>query len=271
MLLPHISIKMPNIRHLTVLQPIRSTCRMLVAFISTIMTRIRWWVKRFFSWLSRWSKNFHLCLSQYGASAHDTYSLPTFPTVTDLNVTNATSRRASLPLQRSESTSSSESPKPPKLAGIYNKYSVLQSASSSASSSPSCINNNNPNVANANVVEMASMSGISAITPQKLIQCNPSQLCAVCGDIAACQHYGVRTCEGCKGFFKRTVQKGAKYVCLADKACPVDKRRRNRCQFCRFQVSFKTDFLEMFTVFVDKNFQTSSKIFGSRRGLTFQL
>ncbi|XP_076350704.1 uncharacterized protein LOC143247107 [Tachypleus tridentatus] len=62
-----------------------------------------------------------------------------------------------------------------------------------------------------------------------------SQLCAVCGDKAACQHYGVRTCEGCKGFFKRTVQKGANYVCLGNKSCPVDKRRRNRCQFCRFQ------------------------------------
>ena len=62
-----------------------------------------------------------------------------------------------------------------------------------------------------------------------------SLLCAVCGDNAACQHYGVRTCEGCKGFFKRTVQKSAKYVCLAEKNCPVDKRRRNRCQFCRFQ------------------------------------
>ncbi|XP_028998929.1 nuclear receptor subfamily 4 group A member 2-like [Betta splendens] len=60
-------------------------------------------------------------------------------------------------------------------------------------------------------------------------------LCAVCGDNAACQHYGVRTCEGCKGFFKRTVQKNAKYVCLAAKSCPMDKRRRNRCQYCRFQ------------------------------------
>ncbi|KAG7274321.1 hypothetical protein CRUP_013039 [Coryphaenoides rupestris] len=60
-------------------------------------------------------------------------------------------------------------------------------------------------------------------------------LCAVCGDNAACQHYGVRTCEGCKGFFKRTVQKNAKYVCLAARNCPVDKRRRNRCQYCRFQ------------------------------------
>ena len=62
--------------------------------------------------------------------------------------------------------------------------------------------------------------------------------CAVCGDHAPCQHYGVRTCEGCKSFFRRTVQriqKTSKYVCLADKNCPVDKQRRNRCQFCRFQ------------------------------------
>uniref|UniRef100_A0A8C5MFL2 Nuclear receptor subfamily 4 group A member 2 n=1 Tax=Leptobrachium leishanense TaxID=445787 RepID=A0A8C5MFL2_9ANUR len=59
--------------------------------------------------------------------------------------------------------------------------------------------------------------------------------CAVCGDNASCQHYGVRTCEGCKGFFKRTVQKNAKYICLANKDCPVDKRHRNLCQFCHFQ------------------------------------
>ena len=50
-----------------------------------------------------------------------------------------------------------------------------------------------------------------------------------------CLDYGVRTCEGCKGFFKRTVQKNAKYVCVADRNCPIDKRRRNRCQYCRFQ------------------------------------
>lgn len=34
---------------------------------------------------------------------------------------------------------------------------------------------------------------------------------------------------------QRTVQKNARYVCLAAKSCPVDKRRRNRCQYCRFQ------------------------------------
>ena len=87
-------------------------------------------------------------------------------------------------------------------------------------------------------------AGTSAVATQRSISGNSrsntpktpgSMLCAGCGDNAACQHYGVRTCEGCKGFFKRTVQKNAKYVCLADKNCPVDKRRRNRCQFCRFQ------------------------------------
>lgn len=34
---------------------------------------------------------------------------------------------------------------------------------------------------------------------------------------------------------QRTVQKNSKYVCLANKNCPVDKRRRNRCQYCRYQ------------------------------------
>ncbi|XP_021701960.1 probable nuclear hormone receptor HR38 isoform X3 [Aedes aegypti] len=179
----------------------------------------------------------------YGAvTPQDSYSLPPFPTIAELHVSTTCYRRASLPLQRSESTSSSESPKPPRV-GIY-KYSALPSASSSASSSPGYINNNNPNTINNNevaaaaaaaAVAAAAVAGSATPAPRGPTPQSPSQLCAVCGDTAACQHYGVRTCEGCKGFFKRTVQKGSKYVCLADKACPVDKRRRNRCQFCRFQ------------------------------------
>ncbi|CAL2037067.1 unnamed protein product [Caenorhabditis brenneri] len=61
------------------------------------------------------------------------------------------------------------------------------------------------------------------------------KLCAVCSDRAVCLHYGARTCEGCKGFFKRTVQKQSKYTCAGNQNCPIDKRYRSRCQFCRFQ------------------------------------
>jgi len=75
----------------------------------------------------------------------------------------------------------------------------------------------------------------SSVTGCLSIRTPSEGLCAVCGDNAACQHYGVRTCEGCKGFFKRTVQKKSTYVCLVNKNCDIDKKRRNRCQFCRFE------------------------------------
>uniref|UniRef100_H2Z6Z1 Nuclear receptor domain-containing protein n=1 Tax=Ciona savignyi TaxID=51511 RepID=H2Z6Z1_CIOSA len=42
-------------------------------------------------------------------------------------------------------------------------------------------------------------------------------------------------CEGCKGFFKRTVRKFLTYTCRDDKDCIIDKRQRNRCQYCRYQ------------------------------------
>lgn len=145
-------------------------------------------------------------------------------------------RRASLPLQRSESTSSSgDSPKPCRLPML--KGFPAPSASSSASSSPGSTNLTVLTNVRPPAPPLPPQSGglQTQLSQHQPMPQSPSQLCAVCGDTAACQHYGVRTCEGCKGFFKRTVQKGSKYVCLADKACPVDKRRRNRCQFCRFQ------------------------------------
>lgn len=60
-------------------------------------------------------------------------------------------------------------------------------------------------------------------------------LCSICGDRASGKHYGVYSCEGCKGFFKRTVRKDLSYACREDKQCLVDKRQRNRCQYCRYQ------------------------------------
>lgn len=68
---------------------------------------------------------------------------------------------------------------------------------------------------------------------------NSKHLCAICGDRASGKHYGVYSCEGCKGFFKRTVRKDLSYACREEKNCLVDKRQRNRCQFCRYQKCLK--------------------------------
>ncbi len=59
--------------------------------------------------------------------------------------------------------------------------------------------------------------------------------CSVCADKAYIKHYGVIACEGCKGFFKRSVRNNRKYQCLGNQVCDIDRKTRNRCQFCRFQ------------------------------------
>jgi len=60
-------------------------------------------------------------------------------------------------------------------------------------------------------------------------------LCCVCQDRASGRHYGVLSCEGCKGFFKRSIRKQVLYTCLSNKECPINKFMRNRCQYCRLQ------------------------------------
>ncbi|CAF1477869.1 unnamed protein product [Adineta ricciae] len=65
-------------------------------------------------------------------------------------------------------------------------------------------------------------------------QRRPYMQCGVCHDRATGIHYGLATCEGCKGFFKRTVQNKKKYRCIGNGSCIIDKSQRNRCQYCRF-------------------------------------
>jgi hypothetical protein len=61
------------------------------------------------------------------------------------------------------------------------------------------------------------------------------ELCVVCGDRASGRHYGAISCEGCKGFFKRSIRKQLGYQCRGNKECEVTKHARNRCQYCRLQ------------------------------------
>ncbi|XP_054279610.1 nuclear receptor subfamily 2 group C member 1-like isoform X2 [Macrosteles quadrilineatus] len=65
--------------------------------------------------------------------------------------------------------------------------------------------------------------------------CLAVEICVVCGDRASGRHYGAISCEGCKGFFKRSIRKQLGYQCRGTKNCEVTKHHRNRCQYCRLQ------------------------------------
>ncbi|KAH7729146.1 Nuclear hormone receptor family member nhr-14 [Aphelenchoides avenae] len=60
-------------------------------------------------------------------------------------------------------------------------------------------------------------------------------LCVVCGDRAIGRHYGSIACNGCKGFFRRSVWQNLQYTCRFNKNCKIDKDHRNACRYCRFQ------------------------------------
>ncbi|XP_030372310.1 ecdysone-induced protein 78C [Scaptodrosophila lebanonensis] len=99
------------------------------------------------------------------------------------------------------------------------------------SSSSSSNNNNSSNGSNTNGSSNSNgnNNGSNGVSSKSFVPCK------VCGDKASGYHYGVTSCEGCKGFFRRSIQKQIEYRCLRDGKCLVIRLNRNRCQYCRFK------------------------------------
>ncbi|CAI2350316.1 unnamed protein product [Caenorhabditis sp. 36 PRJEB53466] len=59
--------------------------------------------------------------------------------------------------------------------------------------------------------------------------------CRVCQDHSSGKHYGIFSCDGCAGFFKRSIRRHRQYVCknkggYEEGRCVVDKTHRNQCR-----------------------------------------
>ncbi|XP_045169068.1 ecdysone receptor-like isoform X2 [Mercenaria mercenaria] len=61
------------------------------------------------------------------------------------------------------------------------------------------------------------------------------ELCRICGDRASGYHYNALSCEGCKGFFRRSITRGASYHCKYGGNCEMDMWMRRKCQACRLR------------------------------------
>ncbi|XP_075631680.1 peroxisome proliferator-activated receptor delta isoform X2 [Balearica regulorum gibbericeps] len=85
-----------------------------------------------------------------------------------------------------------------------------------------------------------SQSSSPSLSDQLQMGCEEAALgalnveCRVCGDKASGFHYGVHACEGCKGFFRRTIRMKLEYE-KCERSCKIQKKNRNKCQYCRFQ------------------------------------
>lgn len=63
--------------------------------------------------------------------------------------------------------------------------------------------------------------------------------CLICGDRSTGKHYGAESCDGCKGFFRRSVRKNHQYSCRFQRTCEIDRDKRNQCRYCRLKKCFR--------------------------------
>ncbi|NXM21740.1 VDR protein, partial [Ploceus nigricollis] len=64
---------------------------------------------------------------------------------------------------------------------------------------------------------------------------NVPRICGVCGDRATGFHFNAMTCEGCKGFFRRSMKRKAMFTCPFSGDCHITKDNRRHCQACRLK------------------------------------
>ncbi|OCT92926.1 hypothetical protein XELAEV_18015993mg [Xenopus laevis] len=93
---------------------------------------------------------------------------------------------------------------------------------------------------------------------------NVPRICGVCGDKATGFHFNAMTCEGCKGFFRRSMKRKAMFTCPFNGDCRITKDNRRHCQSCRLKRCVDIGMMKEF-ILTDEEVQRKRQMINKRK------
>uniref|UniRef100_A0A8C8S8Z5 Vitamin D receptor n=1 Tax=Pelusios castaneus TaxID=367368 RepID=A0A8C8S8Z5_9SAUR len=93
---------------------------------------------------------------------------------------------------------------------------------------------------------------------------NVPRICGVCGDKATGFHFNAMTCEGCKGFFRRSMKRKAMFTCPFNSDCKITKDNRRHCQACRLKRCVNIGMMKEF-ILTDEEVQRKREMIMKRK------
>uniref|UniRef100_A0A3P9MXR5 Vitamin D receptor n=1 Tax=Poecilia reticulata TaxID=8081 RepID=A0A3P9MXR5_POERE len=93
---------------------------------------------------------------------------------------------------------------------------------------------------------------------------NAPRICGVCGDKATGFHFNAMTCEGCKGFFRRSMKRKASFICPFNGSCTITKDNRRHCQACRLKRCIDIGMMKEF-ILTDEEVQRKREMIMKRK------
>ncbi|XP_050781887.1 vitamin D3 receptor [Gopherus flavomarginatus] len=115
------------------------------------------------------------------------------------------------------------------------------------------------------VSEMESMEARTLLPdPANEFDRNVPRICGVCGDKATGFHFNAMTCEGCKGFFRRSMKRKAMFTCPFNSDCKITKDNRRHCQACRLKRCVDIGMMKEF-ILTDEEVQRKREMITKRK------